>query len=154
MASKKQLTQKYKTGDIVKFKVDKVRNGQNVGMPVGTELKILNYYFSSGYNGYYCTPIETLGNWLTGNSYWFYEDELELRTITVSTITQRITDVKQKIKELNSELHSLEEMISFMKKNSLTEVSETELKIYKVLDVINENSSQIEKMKAIASIIQ
>jgi hypothetical protein len=85
--------------------------------------------------------------------YNIYEREFRLFTNSKEDLLKEIEELKKKQKEIDEEINQFQEYVAFLDENSLIDFNETEFKTYKVLKTINEKTSDLEKAKIIAKIL-
>ena len=87
------------------------------------------------------------------NNFNIFESDFVLANQTIADMQETIETAKKKKAGIDAEIADLEESIKFMQENKLEIFNETEFKTYQVLKTINENTSDLEKAKIIAKII-
>lgn len=129
-------------GKIVKI----VDNTANHGFAIGSEVKILSEQNNCGQRMFQARKGR--------NTFNLFEADFVLTNQTVADMLETIEIAKKKKSEIDAEILDLEESIKFMQENNLEIFNEMEFKTYQVLKTINENTSDLEKARMIAKIIE
>lgn len=125
-----------------------VDNTASHGFSIGDEVKIISEQNNGGCSG------ERMFQARRGrNNFNVFESDFVLANQTVADMLETIETEKKKKALIDTEISNLEESIKYMQENNLEIFNETEFKTYQVLKTINENTSDMEKAKIIARII-
>ena len=130
-------------------KVKVIGNTSNHGFPIGGEVTILQCIGGCP-TLWNATGIATNGCVCTYN---IYEADFTNPKMNKEDINKTIDELKEKLSEVQDKISYWDETLQFMDENSLTEFNDTEFKSYRVLKTINQDTTDMEKAKLIAKII-
>jgi hypothetical protein len=122
-------------------------------LKVGQKVKMVNdKYLQNGYSKGDIVSITLLQN----NYVYIAKSGLSQIGVLVTDIVSPILskrDLEEKISELEIETSNYKDMIDWMEETGSESYDETEVKVWKTLKTINSKSSDIEKAKIIAKLI-
>ena len=108
-------------------------------LPIGSEIELVNRV-GRNYN-------------VKGHSCYITPEDIELLTLKKEDIEKQIASLKEEVKVLNEKINYTEGILVYLKENKIKEFNEVEYQAFRVLQTISENSTDVEKSKAIAKII-
>jgi len=90
---------------------------------------------------------------IKGRTCYITPEDIELLTLKKEDIEKQIASLKEEVKVLNEKINYTEGILVYLKENKIKEFNEVEYQAFRVLQTISENSTDVEKSKAIAKII-
>lgn len=148
------LLEKYPKGFKSTVEMNNVINGKSfkiVGKKSNHQLPIGTDIVASYTSGSLSSPRNMLVYDTSG--YGYYLQDLAVVPLTIEEITKANLEIDKQLKELTDEKASNLDKIKFMKENDLEEYDDKVFKTFSILKTLDKKSSNIEKAKAIAKII-
>lgn len=149
---------KFKVGDIAVFKgctgsPSTYTSSGNSAFKIGQKLKIVSAFVQTGYTGapnaYYVAYLE---NNINGG--WMLESELCEDEYTFDSLKEKIKNLYKEKEDIEDQINNLNDVVTVLKDNNLEKISAQELKILRVLRIVDTTYSTVEKMKAISEILK
>lgn len=134
-----------------------VSNSSGHGVPVGTKVDINNYRIQGGYTGTMAYQVTIMKRYDTNMNVgaWAYANEIKIYSSSIEDLEEENVSITKKIEELTKEINDNTLKVEFMKLNNITEFDETDFKVYKTLDLLENNTiSKLEKAKLIADLVK
>jgi len=108
-------------------------------LPIGSEIELVNRV-GRNYN-------------VKGHSCYITPTDIEVLALKKEDIEKRVALLKEEAKILNEKINYTEDILVYLKENKIKTFDEVEYQAFRVLQTISENSTDVEKSKAIAKII-
>ena len=85
--------------------------------------------------------------------YQVYESDFKIPCFTKEEVEKEIGEIQKRIDEQQAKIDTWKEVMNYMQETGVDKYDEVEFKSYRVLKTINQNTSDVEKAKLIAKII-
>lgn len=120
---------------------------------VGDKFRMANdVYLGNGYHkGDLVTCVQKSGSYIYVKSDNGYKINVLIQDIVQSAVSK--ADINANIKELEAEIASYKDKLEWMEETGNEEYDETEVKVWKTLKTLSSKSTDIEKAKVIAKLI-
>jgi len=134
--------------NLIGKKVKIVANMANHGFKIGEEVTIMNINNQGGCGG----ALYNAKN-RRNQQYQVYESDFKIPCFTKEEVEKEIVEIQKKIDEHQAKIDTWKEVMNYMTETGVDKYDEVEFKSYRVLKTINQNTSDVEKAKMIAKII-
>ena len=129
-----------------------IDNTTNHQFKIGELVKVINEVGCGQYEYPYNLTVQGFNDGLFSTSGIGPNDFLY--ELNVEQIQEQIDEITEQKNELDTQINFWVDALTYMKKTGVDNYNDVEYKVYKVLQTINDDTSDIEKAKIIAKIVQ